>query len=86
MSKHSTGPWKKTPITGGGYYIENDNEIIAAVRGDPGETQDANAAMIAAAPELLDACKLALEIATSYLKDPNLKWTIGLAMSEREDE
>lgn len=55
MSKHTPGPWRtdKEIIRGG------DDDYIAVIIA--GNSSDANACLIAAAPELLEACKGFLE-------------------------
>ena len=65
MSKHTKGKWEveicgETLAT---YIVTKDNENIAqlswTVFGADREEIDANARLIASAPELLEACKLA---------------------------
>lgn len=58
MVKHTRGPWTVQPSG----HITKDGQLIAAVKlTDMGEAGDANARLIAAAPELLAALQ---EIAT----------------------
>jgi hypothetical protein len=54
--KHTAGPWKWD----GGGYIDAPRECIAGINatGSPSESE-ANARLIAAAPELLEACEAA---------------------------
>lgn len=79
MEKHlaTPGPWK---ITHNHFTVDIDNDALHSagmniatcwrinatqdVREDP--ERDANALLIAAAPELLDACKAMLEFAKSF--------------------
>jgi len=57
MNKHTKGPWRV-----GKYCVWSDEKYVAATQtGLSGEEQQANAALIAAAPELLEACKDILE-------------------------
>ena len=57
-TKHTAGPWKFND----GYVRAEDGTPVADVRLDnPKEEEDANAALIAAAPELLEAAKKALD-------------------------
>jgi hypothetical protein len=54
-SKHTSGPWyAEDEFNGNFYYVMGDGGIIAEASGD------ANARLIAAAPDLLEALKLAL--------------------------
>ena len=60
MSAHTPGPWHVEPekdgtcVMAGDYYI---TDTIDAAGGDSDDTtQHANARLIAAAPDLLDAC------------------------------
>ena len=57
MSKHTKGPWKQK-----GMFIsfEDSTHIVAEVN-PKAKAWDANARLIAAAPELLRACKVVLE-------------------------
>lgn len=59
MSKHTPGPWKATFFEHGAFQIENANtgEIIAECErcDDRREEQYANAHVVAAAPDLLEA-------------------------------
>ena len=58
MSKHTPGPWF---VTEGGQYIEasryehGGRQIVGKPQGDNPEQWNANARLIAAAPELLEA-------------------------------
>ena len=67
MSKHTPGPWNMT-ADGGGFYVEGGDLLVASAQevdpsaSDaedyfPGDTTEANARLIAAAPELLEALK-----------------------------
>ena len=63
MTKHTPGPWKaRTAITDQGQPLvilpHDGNLVIARMCINKGETKmEANARLIAAAPELLKACK-----------------------------
>jgi hypothetical protein len=62
--KHTPGPWE---IEGEGQDVVGilamgHNHFIAKLSGWATEIQDANARLIAAAPDLLEACKVALSI------------------------
>lgn len=55
--KHTPGPW----ITGGFYIRGPQKELLARMRGAPSPEREANARLIAAAPDLLAALKTARE-------------------------
>ncbi len=60
MSNHTKGPWR---VSESGNDVEQDSEAgfgICAMYAD--ESSSANARLIAAAPELLEACKDALAL------------------------
>lgn len=69
--KHTPGPWKKRPHftpAGNAIVVDSSNIGIAGVFGKSHEQDaEANAALIAAAPELLEACKMILP----YLQSNN---------------
>ena len=58
MSEHTKGPWRYEPIsTCGAVYHGSDYRMeVCRVNGRDGE-QQANARLIAAAPQLLEACE-----------------------------
>ena len=58
MSEHTKGPWRYEPIsTCGAVYQGSDYRMeVCRVNGRDGE-QQANARLIAAAPQLLEACE-----------------------------
>ena len=58
---HTPAPWNITHCAGG-YLIEHDHNMNnRIVRGSGGIRDRDNAQLIATAPELLEACNLALE-------------------------
>lgn len=69
MSNHTPGPWEVLENTtpGYGYHVNApspvgyDVAIVCQHNRGIGETEYANARLIAAAPELLEACRLALD-------------------------
>lgn len=73
MSKHTPGPWKDKGSLIGWFDIENfEGKEIAWISNVPVrnlEEAEANARLIIAAPELLEACKKALVELESYLCD-----------------
>ena len=69
MSKHTLGPWKRERLVRGKYHgcegiFPQDSCAPAFALLPPGreDIQEANASLIAAAPELLEACKNMLEL------------------------
>ena len=79
MIGHTPGPWKATPANAGEWNIDGEGSndwAIAVVCGgagteDPNGRTDANARLIAAAPDLLDA--LGAFIAASEEPGPESK-------------
>jgi len=56
---HTPGPWRLTPyssIVGRG-VVANGGIVIATIHGDPHPSAEANARLIATAPELLEALR-----------------------------
>jgi hypothetical protein len=84
---HTPGPWLVTKTQVGEHMIHlEDGSSIALVGDGPHEgdvrTSEANARLIAAAPELLEACKIALSKMTEFnmlLKDNYLSRVIAKA-------
>ena len=70
MSKHTPGPWE---ADGEGYIFGPGTSMIAETRGwgDDSINEVANARLIAAAPDLLEACKLALN---AFEKNHCIDW------------
>lgn len=60
MTKHTPGPWKVAAIPGS--VIALDNATIAKVFYGERSVCDANARLIAAAPDMLGACQLAFRL------------------------
>ena len=63
MSKHTEGPWKHSTT----YSVYGQNKMVASVYGDdpeckPDDRLKANATLIAAAPELLEALEEVIAI------------------------
>jgi len=78
MSKHTPGPWRFDTEDGGVRYVTASNGAItvAVPHGPPGNCVEvepehiANAHLIAAAPEMLDALKKARSWAGQYFELP----------------
>lgn len=69
MRKHTQGPWSRNikPATKYNVIFAGRNTHVAKLATDlPEEEVEANCNLIAAAPELLDACKLAVERLAGY--------------------
>ena len=65
MTQHTPGPWQYWPSIGQVNRPGDPNQICnIPPNGDkkPADENDANARLIAAAPELLEACKAILDI------------------------
>lgn len=59
MSEYTPGPWWMRWLASGGYSIEapqGDDRRTRVVRGSGGVARQADAALISAAPDLLEAC------------------------------
>jgi hypothetical protein len=86
MSKHTPGPWR--PVTDGiSHWVEIDG-IIAMVMNCRHKQAQSKAALIAAAPELLEALKVALDASwdgpmPDYARD---KACAAIAKATGEDE
>ncbi len=69
--EHTQGKWKVKQETPYGWHIGTDDTWVATVNNDHGgvprlpnkEEGESNAALIVAAPELLEACKFLIEYA-----------------------
>ncbi len=71
MSKHTPGPWKPTYESDPYRLVDHtDGREIAAVSGVDNENRDANARLIAAAPDLLEALKGLLPMWESGVSEP----------------
>lgn len=68
MTNHTSGPW--TVISGLGIAHKPDGVIAQIKNIEAGyQTMEANARLIAAAPDLLKACKIALETLHEYANE-----------------
>ena len=100
MSKHTKGPWHTDGGTNskGDLFIWKKGEYygghaIATVHGEIQEGSQANAYLIAAAPDLLKACKLLQAVLTGYhLRDIKKRFSLcaadakaGKAIAKAED-
>jgi hypothetical protein len=57
MSEHTPGPWTLDKAAGGWLLLSNGSDVTT----EPFDCADADARLIAAAPELLDALRYLLE-------------------------
>jgi hypothetical protein len=71
--KHTPGPWHVTGSDVGGAMVVTDQVEIAGWPDMPQDRSMANARLIAAAPELLEACKQALTAATEPVSFAEMK-------------
>lgn len=93
--KHTPGPWNYNEGTRDVIVSKNGyNDVLIAQLYKIGSQHEANARLIAAAPELLEACKAALEVlilttpksdkATSHKCAAITLVTIAIAKAERK--
>lgn len=74
MSTHTPGPWALSHVCGGNYTVlpeshkKHASHAIASVHENHGEENAANARLIAAAPELLEALKV-MKVALRQLEN-----------------
>jgi len=72
MSKHTPGPWSTTKTFGGQILVHTEaNFVVAIVRGYK-HPYKSNARLIAAAPELLDALQLLIDMDVAYQRGPKV--------------
>lgn len=63
--KYTPGPWRIAARSGEGSYVMAGKSVVAHVF-DAGTIEEENRHLIAAAPELLEACKWALQQIPKY--------------------
>lgn len=87
MSKHTAGPWR-TVRRSATVAIENaDGDILAEVYGKttrPEKEWYANAELIAAAPDLLEACKTIIKLGKSRYHDLGIDKMVEAAVDKAE--
>jgi len=81
MSKHTLGPWHTAGEQG--VQIRSAKDQIAKVWTMRGNEWKANARLIAAAPELLEACKVALGIIGFGAEHDQISAAIAKATGEQ---
>jgi hypothetical protein len=81
MSKHTPGPWHTAGEQG--VQIRSAKDQIAKVWTMRGNEWKANARLIAAAPELLEACKVALGIIGFGAEHDQISAAIAKATGEQ---
>ena len=90
MSKHAPGPWTAIYHAGFGVLIVSHEGRVARVTsgGDPDyERIDANAYLIAAAPDMLAALNMALDaIKDNWEIDDDVQTAIRAAIAKAEGE
>ena len=85
MSGHTPGPWTMGVMEEDGPWCVGNSECVALAKmtGAPGPHHEANARLIAAAPELLEALeKIASEESTTW--DEDLMEHVPVPMDEEE--
>jgi hypothetical protein len=89
-AKHTPGPWQLRLRIRDSAIIETDDRTIATTLhyGDTDKQADANARLLAAAPELLEACKAALsELAMPEISmEGRLQKVLRAAIAKAEDK
>ena len=60
MNKHTPGPWTYEQISNNAYVIDENGSAVMLYR-NPDDEMKANARLIAAAPELLEALEWAVD-------------------------
>ncbi len=76
VSKHTQGPWEACHDADGDYVIfagEGVNHKIIAITNLDSETDEANAGLIAAAPDLLEALERIILAEFGSLKHPQIR-------------
>lgn len=69
--KHTQGPWE-VMISGKHVFVNSDDECVCITHNNdslPPEKAIANARLIAAAPELLEACKDMVELLSRFINE-----------------
>lgn len=66
MSAFTRGPWKRSELFTGGIYVTSKDGVIADVRPIEDGVGEANALLIAAAPELVDALRESIDLIKSW--------------------
>lgn len=82
MSKHTPGPWDVNEGDFGIYQLETSDQIAEVFSHHPPAELEANARLIAAAPELLEA----LKHARSQMLHPDQMIDEAIAKSEGRDD
>jgi hypothetical protein len=71
-TQHTKGPWVENRR-----YIEKDDDLICEMFGEDISERDANARLIAAAPDLLDALKDAYALAVGHATTYQFQHELG---------
>jgi hypothetical protein len=89
MNKHTPGPWAVSDISRDMIYDLNGELLALIIDGESDETKLANACLIAAAPDLLEALKESLKefLFDCYDDHPSAKrWRTAIAKATGETE
>jgi len=79
-AKHTPGPWATVPPDAGGWAVQYHRMTSESVNGGyvsamcPGPDAEANARLIAAAPALLEAARVALDRGVSHWDTCCIGW------------
>jgi len=87
MGKHTPGPWKyRNNAVDKGYYIQSKTAFIGDVGGGLQSKEEikANAALISAAPELLEALKTCYASLCTYGQHPIISMQVENAIAKAE--
>ena len=82
MNAHTPGPWKAALPIGNPPFVSNEGTVVVQKVGPIGDyaTAEANARLIAAAPELLEALKLLQTALTEHgLRDVKKRFSLCVA-------
>lgn len=86
MAKHTPGPWKVWGIDSEGPHVLSlDATIVARLDPWKGKCRDemnGNAHLIAAAPDLLDACHNAVQIIEQLIPEPSARGVADVVLSQ----
>ena len=87
MSKHTPGPWKYQEESDEYTHIvrAENNLMICHLSQDSSGVSESNARLIAAAPDLLKACKQAVSRCEIYGQQDSTKTVLGQAIAKAEE-
>ena len=80
MGAHSIGPWSVVKKYNGTVVIAAHGGLVASMEAGSQSMRDANASLIAVAPDLLEACKAARDTLDRLMGDTDLDDDTSLEM------